>query len=71
MSPKEEKDTTPLEEDERRFMKQPFERLTVDIRDKFIEYEEVTDEIEAMHHVKNIKAVQIDLCRRRKFIIYE
>lgn len=71
MSPKEEKDTTPLEEGERRFMKQPFERLTVDIRDKFIEYEEVTDEIEAMHRVKNIKALQIDLCRRRKFTIYK
>lgn len=44
-----------------KFKKTPIERLTVDIRDKFFEFANTTEEIETMSPVKNIKSIQINL----------
>lgn len=45
-----------------KFKKTPIERLTVDIRDKFYEFANTTEEIETLNPVKNIKSIQINLC---------
>lgn len=45
-----------------KFKKTPIERLTVDIRDKFYEFANTTEEIETLNPIKNIKSIQINLC---------